>query len=139
MGAIAGVGLWEGRKGLNLRLTAKYVAGWVITIIAVICLSCALMAQGLYSPNKNCSNERSTIAVYLNDTANAIATVLPATEAAVSEPARLLAAPAAGCVCKPRTRPCMHACPTRQLTLLRCCPPPRPLLLPAPPCRASRR
>lgn len=52
VGAIAGVGLWEGRSGFNGRLLAKFVAGWVVTIVAAVLLTCAFMAQGLYSPNK---------------------------------------------------------------------------------------
>ena len=53
MGAIAGVGLWEGRAGFNGRLFLKFCAGWVITIVATVAMSCAFMAQGLYSPNKS--------------------------------------------------------------------------------------
>jgi phosphate/sulfate permease len=53
VGAIAGVGLWEGRRGLNGRLLLKMVCGWVVTIIAAVSLTCAFMAQGLYSPSKN--------------------------------------------------------------------------------------
>ena len=53
VGAIAGVGLLEGRAGFNFRLFLKFCAGWVITIIASVAMSCAFMAQGLYSPNKS--------------------------------------------------------------------------------------
>lgn len=47
-GAIAGVGMWEGRRGFNGRLFAKFCAGWVITIIAVVIMTMAFTAQGLY-------------------------------------------------------------------------------------------
>lgn len=78
VGAIAGVGLWEGRAGFNGRLFAKFVAGWVVTIIAAVALTCAFMAQGLYSPSKTCSAERAMAGAYLNTTANSIAGALAA-------------------------------------------------------------
>jgi phosphate/sulfate permease len=53
VGAIAGVGLWEGRQGLNGMLLIKMIAGWVITIIAAVFLTCVFMLQGLYAPSKN--------------------------------------------------------------------------------------
>lgn len=53
VGAITGVGLWEGRKGLNGRLLLKMVSGWVVTIIAAVSITCIFMAQGLYAPSKN--------------------------------------------------------------------------------------
>jgi phosphate/sulfate permease len=53
VGAIAGVGLWEGRQGLNGLLLVKMIAGWVITIIAAVFLTCVFMLQGLYAPSKN--------------------------------------------------------------------------------------
>ena len=53
VGAIAGVGLLEGRGGFNFRLFLKFCGGWVFTIVATVGMSCAFMAQGLYSPNKS--------------------------------------------------------------------------------------
>lgn len=53
VGAIAGVGLWEGRAGWNGRLLLKMVSGWVVTIIAAVTLTCVFMVQGLYAPSKN--------------------------------------------------------------------------------------
>jgi sodium-dependent phosphate transporter len=76
VGAIAGVGLLEGRAGFNFRLFLKFCAGWVFTIFATVGMSCAFMAQGLYSPNKSCAAQRADVGAYLNTTANAIATVL---------------------------------------------------------------
>lgn len=40
VGAIAGVGVWEGRSGFNALLFAKMVAGWVLTMIAAVSLTC---------------------------------------------------------------------------------------------------
>jgi phosphate/sulfate permease len=53
VGAIAGVGLWEGRKGSNPRLLLKMISGWIVTIIAAVSITCLFMAQGLYAPSKN--------------------------------------------------------------------------------------
>ncbi|KAI8465958.1 MAG: phosphate transporter family-domain-containing protein [Monoraphidium minutum] len=78
VGAIAGVGLWEGRAGFNGRLFAKFVAGWIVTIIAAVALTCAFMAQGLYSPSKTCTAERIQAASYLNGTSNAVSEALAA-------------------------------------------------------------
>lgn len=52
VGAIAGVGVWEGRSGFNALLFAKMVAGWVLTMIAAVSLTCLFMAQGLYAPSR---------------------------------------------------------------------------------------
>jgi hypothetical protein len=40
VGAIAGVGVWEGRSGFNGLLFVKMVSGWVLTIIAATSLTC---------------------------------------------------------------------------------------------------
>jgi phosphate/sulfate permease len=53
VGAIAGVGLWEGRKGSNPRLLLKMISGWIVTIVAAVSITCLFMAQGLYAPSKN--------------------------------------------------------------------------------------
>lgn len=53
VGAITGVGLWEGRKGFNGRLLLKMISGWVVTIIAAVSITCLFMAQGLYAPSKD--------------------------------------------------------------------------------------
>lgn len=45
VGAVAGVSLWEGRRGINGRLFLKCVAGWIMTIIMAVLLSMAFMAQ----------------------------------------------------------------------------------------------
>ncbi|GBF94216.1 hypothetical protein Rsub_06486 [Raphidocelis subcapitata] len=81
VGAIAGVGLWEGRRGFNTRLFLKFCAGWVVTIIATVLLTMAFTAQGLYSPNKFSANERAIVGAYLNLTATQAAGALPASSA----------------------------------------------------------
>lgn len=53
VGAIAGVGLYEGRSGFNAMLLVKMISGWIITIIAAVALTCLFMVQGLYAPSKN--------------------------------------------------------------------------------------
>lgn len=83
VGAIAGVGLFEGRRGFNGRLFAKFVAGWALTIVATALLTMAFTAQGLYSPNKAAMAERATLASYLNATAAQAAAALPAAKAKV--------------------------------------------------------
>lgn len=45
VGAVAGVGLLEGRRGFNWRLLCKFFVGWVATIIVVACTSAAFTAQ----------------------------------------------------------------------------------------------
>jgi phosphate/sulfate permease len=40
VGAIAGVGVWEGRSGFNALLFVKMVSGWILTIIAAVSLTC---------------------------------------------------------------------------------------------------
>lgn len=53
VGAVAGVGLFEGRAGFNGMLLVKMISGWILTVIASVTLTCLFMAQGLYSPSKN--------------------------------------------------------------------------------------
>lgn len=48
VGAIAGVGLMEGRRSFDWRLFLKFAAGWAITIVVACATSMAFMAQGVY-------------------------------------------------------------------------------------------
>lgn len=73
VGAIAGVGLFEGRKGINGRLLARFVASWALTIAAAIALTMAFAAQGLYAPNLAAASQRASVGAYLNLTATAAA------------------------------------------------------------------
>lgn len=50
VGATVGVGLLEGRAGVNKWICGKTVVGWVITCVIVGLTSGVLVAQGVYSP-----------------------------------------------------------------------------------------
>lgn len=45
VGAVAGIGLLEGRRAVNGRLFVKCVLGWVFTIIVVAATAAAFTAQ----------------------------------------------------------------------------------------------
>ncbi len=45
VGAVAGIGLLEGRRAVNGRLFVKCVLGWVFTIIIVAITAAAFTAQ----------------------------------------------------------------------------------------------
>ncbi|MEW5301023.1 MAG: hypothetical protein WDW36_003907 [Sanguina aurantia] len=49
-GAIIGVGMCEGRKGVNWRLAGYMVSAWVMTVIVTASLSAAIFAQGYFAP-----------------------------------------------------------------------------------------
>lgn len=76
VGAVAGIGLLEGRRAVNGRLFVKCVLGWVFTIIVVAATAAAFTAQGLYAPSRSCSNERAEVGAYLNATSNSMAAML---------------------------------------------------------------
>lgn len=50
VGATVGVGLLEGKSGVNCKLLFKIVVGWVITLIVVGFTCAAFTAQGIYAP-----------------------------------------------------------------------------------------
>ena len=50
VGATVGVGLLEGKAGVNKTICGKTMLGWIITCIVVGVTSGALAAQGIYSP-----------------------------------------------------------------------------------------
>ena len=50
VGATVGVGLLEGRAGVNRWICGKTVIGWVVTCAIVGLTSGVLVAQGVYSP-----------------------------------------------------------------------------------------
>lgn len=84
VGATVGVGLLEGKGGVNLLLLAKVIGGWIITLVIVGGTAAAFFAQGAYAPS--IVNLR-TIARYesgLMDISNTLAAQLgtePAVEA----------------------------------------------------------
>ena len=50
VGATVGVGLLEGRAGVNKWICGKTVIGWIVTCVIVGTTSGILVAQGVYSP-----------------------------------------------------------------------------------------
>jgi solute carrier family 20 (sodium-dependent phosphate transporter) len=50
VGSTWGVGFLEGREGVNIGLSIKFVIAWVLTVFFTAGLSAALFAQGVYSP-----------------------------------------------------------------------------------------
>lgn len=51
VGATVGVGLMEGKKGVNAMLLLKVIAGWVITLVVVGFTAAGFFAQGVYAPS----------------------------------------------------------------------------------------
>ncbi|KAG2427857.1 hypothetical protein HXX76_012177 [Chlamydomonas incerta] len=51
VGATAAIGLMEGSAGINWKLSAQFVLGWLVTILITGLLSAALFAAGAYSPS----------------------------------------------------------------------------------------
>lgn len=56
VGATVGVGLLEGRAGVNRWICCKTVIGWVVTCVIVGLTSGILVAQGVYSPGPLAKN-----------------------------------------------------------------------------------
>lgn len=51
VGATVGVGLMEGKKGVNVLLLMKVIAGWIITLVVVGVTSALFFVQGVYAPS----------------------------------------------------------------------------------------
>lgn len=51
VGATVGVGLMEGKKGVNAMLLLKVIVGWIITLVVVGFTSAGFFAQGVYAPS----------------------------------------------------------------------------------------
>jgi len=56
-GAVVGVGLMEGRKGVNWKFLGKTFTSWIFTLIFVGILTAALFAQGAYAPSIMCNRQ----------------------------------------------------------------------------------
>jgi sodium-dependent phosphate transporter len=54
-GAVIGVGLLEGGKGLNWQLLIKFFAGWVATLVVAGLTAALFTAVGIFTPNRNCA------------------------------------------------------------------------------------
>lgn len=50
VGATVGVGLLEGKKGINYKILRKTVLGWIVTLVVVGGGTALLFAQGAYAP-----------------------------------------------------------------------------------------
>ncbi len=51
-GALLAMGLMEGSKGVNWRMAARILVGWVLTIIITTGVAAGFTAWGLFTPNK---------------------------------------------------------------------------------------
>lgn len=51
VGATVGVGLMDGKKGVNGWLLLKVITGWIITLVVVGFTAAAFFAQGVYAPS----------------------------------------------------------------------------------------
>lgn len=51
VGATVGIGLMDGKKGVNVLLLMKVLAGWIITLVVVGVTSALFFVQGVYAPS----------------------------------------------------------------------------------------
>jgi sodium-dependent phosphate transporter len=61
-----GVGLMEGRNGVNWKHLAKTFTSWVFTLIFVGLFSAALFSQGAYAPSVQGNREVQALAKTIN-------------------------------------------------------------------------
>ncbi|KAI3429392.1 hypothetical protein D9Q98_005487 [Chlorella vulgaris] len=76
VGAVAGIGLLEGRRGFNWLLLFRFLLGWVATLVVSALAAAALTAQGVYSPSNNAAAQRTDMAAYLENSTAAISALL---------------------------------------------------------------
>ncbi|PSC68172.1 Phosphate-repressible phosphate permease isoform A [Micractinium conductrix] len=76
VGAVAGIGLLEGRKGFNWVLMLRFFVGWVVTLVLAGLTSALFTAQGIYAPNNNSASRREYMADYLEASTAAISAAL---------------------------------------------------------------
>ncbi|EFN59965.1 hypothetical protein CHLNCDRAFT_133070 [Chlorella variabilis] len=76
VGAVAGIGLLEGRKGFNGVLLLRFFGGWIATLVVAGLTAAAFTAQGVYSPCNPAASQRSDMADYLINTTSAISALL---------------------------------------------------------------
>jgi len=65
-GAVVGIGLMEGRNGVNWKHLAKTFTSWVFTLIFVGFFSAALFSQGAYAPSVQGNREVRALAKTIN-------------------------------------------------------------------------
>jgi sodium-dependent phosphate transporter len=68
VGAVAGIGIVEGRKGFNGLLLLKFFAGWVATLVVAGLTCAAFTAQGVYSPSRGSTIYRANLNAGFNTT-----------------------------------------------------------------------
>ncbi|KAL2629279.1 hypothetical protein R1flu_013965 [Riccia fluitans] len=73
-GAIIGVGLLEGVKGVNWTLFVKQFLSWVSTLVVIGLFVSAIFAQGVYSPSKTASQELNQYEDRLTNVTNQVYT-----------------------------------------------------------------
>lgn len=56
-GAIIGVGLCEGIRGVNWLFIAKQFASWAVTVVITALFTGALFAQGIYAPSREAGRQ----------------------------------------------------------------------------------
>lgn len=88
-GAVVGVGLMEGRNGVNWKHFAKTFASWVATLVLVGLVSAALFAQGAFAPsiqaNQRVASYQQSVAALTNHMLNEANVSLHQYEAAVAD------------------------------------------------------
>jgi sodium-dependent phosphate transporter len=71
IGAIVGVGICEGARGVNWKLFGQQVASWAATMVVCVGITGLLFAQGVYTPNKAANTQ---IVAYKNGLGNMVNT-----------------------------------------------------------------
>ena len=61
-GAVLAMGLMEGSRGVNWRMAARIVIGWVLTLVTAGSVAAVLTAFGVYTPNKAASLAAAAVA-----------------------------------------------------------------------------
>ncbi|EFJ43878.1 hypothetical protein VOLCADRAFT_76547 [Volvox carteri f. nagariensis] len=72
-GGIVGIGILEGKSGVNWMFLLRQFASWIATLVIVGLSTAALFAQGVFSPSISCNKE---VAVYENGVINMASSVV---------------------------------------------------------------
>jgi sodium-dependent phosphate transporter len=75
-GALLGVGLIEGVKGVNWYMFLRTFCGWLLTIVVAGFISAGLVAFGAYAPQKQGLDQVQTAAATLNSSSTAMLNML---------------------------------------------------------------
>ncbi|GLC32995.1 hypothetical protein PLESTB_000382400 [Pleodorina starrii] len=63
-GGIVGIGMMEGKSGVNWMFLVRQFASWIATLVLVGLSTAALFAQGVYAPSASCNK---VVGVYENN------------------------------------------------------------------------